>query len=96
MADERSPDPRAIILRPLLVWMGLFGLGVVSLGYALWPGAPLKPMLSLAIVVVQASLVLGAYMNLGKASVLVRMTALIGVVWLSFLFLMAFADLATR
>ena len=96
MADDRAPDRRAIILRPLLVWAALFGLGAVSLGYALWPGAPLKPLLSLAIVVVQGSVVLGAYMNFGKASTLVRMTALIGVVWLSFLFLMAFADLATR
>jgi len=96
MAEPHAPDRGAIILRPLLVWAALFGLGAVSLGYALLPGAPLKPLLSLAIVVVQASLVLRAFMKFGKASTLVRMTALIGVVWLSFLFLMAFADLATR
>lgn len=96
MAEDRPPDARTIVLKPLLVWAALFALGAISLGYALIPGAPLKPLLSLAIVLVQASLVLGAFMKLGKASALVRMTALIGVVWLSFLFLMAFADLATR
>jgi len=91
-----TPDRCAVVLRPLLIWAALFALGAISLGYALWPGAPLKPVLSLTIVVVQASLVLGTYMNLGKASALVRMTGLIAVIWLSFLFLMAFADLATR
>lgn len=96
MAENMGVDRRAIILRPLLVWLALFGLGAVSLGYALIPGAPLKPLASLTIVVAQASLVLSAFMKLGKASGLVRMTALIGVIWLSFLFLMAFADLATR
>ena len=96
MAQEHAPDRCAIVLRPLLVWAALFGVGGLSVAYALWPGVPLKPIVPLAIVVVQASLVLSAYMNLGKASTLVRMTALIGAVWLSFLFLMAFADLATR
>ncbi len=91
-----TPERRAIVLKPLLVWAALVGLGAISLGCALVPAVPFKPLLSLAVVVIQASLVLSAFMQLGKASALVRMTALIGVVWLSFLFLMAFADLATR
>jgi caa(3)-type oxidase subunit IV len=93
---ERLRDRWRIVLRPLLVWAVLFGLGAISLGYALIPEAPYKPLVALAVVVVQGSLVLGAFMQLGKASALVRMTALVSVVWLSFLFLMSFADLATR
>lgn len=87
---------RPILLKPLLVWAALFALGALSLGCALLPDLPAKLPVALAIVVVQASLVLSAFMNLGKASALVRMTALIGVLWLSFLFLMSFADLLTR
>jgi cytochrome c oxidase subunit IV len=89
-------DRRAILLRPLLTWAALLLLGALSLGYALMPGWPAKPFVQLGVVTVQASVVLVAFMNLRRASGLVRITALVGVIWLSFLFLMAFADLATR
>jgi caa(3)-type oxidase subunit IV len=88
--------PRDILLGPLTIWAGLFLLGAASLAYALVPGLPLKPVAALTIVVIQASLVLAGFMRLGRASALVRMTALIGIVWLSFLFLLTFADLWTR
>lgn len=87
---------RNILLKPLAVWACLLLLGAVNLGYALIPGMPLKPIVALAIVVAQASLVLAGFMKLGTSSTLVRATALIGIVWLSFLFLLAFADLLTR
>jgi caa(3)-type oxidase subunit IV len=74
----------------------LVGLALISLGYALLPGMPGKLGVSLAIVAVQASMILGAFMKLGGSSALVRVTALVGAVWLSFLFLMSFADLLTR
>jgi cytochrome c oxidase subunit 4 len=87
---------KATLLRPLLTWAALVGLGLVSLGYALLPGMPGKLGVSLAVVVMQVSLILGAFMKLGRSSALVRVTALVGAVWLSFLFLMSFADLLTR
>lgn len=87
---------RAIVVRPLLVWAAMLALAAVSLGYALLPGAPAKLAVSLAVVAAQASLVLGLFMNLRRAGPLVRMTALIGVVWLSFLFILSAADFWTR
>jgi caa(3)-type oxidase subunit IV len=89
-------ERRAILLKPLIVWGVLLLLAAISLTYALLPGMPLKPAFALGIVLVQATLVLGALMNLGRASTLVRMTAAAGIVWLGFLFLMTFADLWTR
>lgn len=89
-------DRRRILLWPLCIWIALVLLGALSLGFSLCPGLPAKPMIQLSVVAVQAALILGLFMNLGKASALVRMTALIGAIWLSFLFLLAFADLATR
>ena len=91
-----AADRRRILLAPCAIWAALVLLGGVSLGYALVPGLPFKLMASLAIVIAQAGLVLIGFMRLGKSSGLVRMTALAGVVWLSFLFLMTFADLWTR
>jgi caa(3)-type oxidase subunit IV len=89
-------ERRDILLKPLLIWAALLLLGTASLGCAVLPGLPQKVVIALGIVVVQAAIVLGGFMNLGKASALVRTTALAGVVWLSFLFLMTFADLWTR
>lgn len=96
MSGPSAQERRDILLKPLGVWAALFLLGTASLAYALIPGLPLKPLAALGIVLVQASLVLGGLMRLGQASALVRMPALIGVVWLSFLFLLSFADLWTR
>lgn len=91
-----ASERRTIVLGALAIWAPLFLLGAASLAYALIPGLPLKLPAALVVVVLQAALVLGGFMRLGKASALVRMTALIGIVWLSFLFLMSFADLWTR
>lgn len=89
-------ERRAILLAPLMIWAALLLLGAASLAYALVPGLPLKPVAALAIVVVQAALVLAGFMRLGRAGALVRMTALAGIVWLGFLYLLTFADLWTR
>ena len=91
-----ASERRTIVLGAIGIWAALFLLGASSLAYALIPGLPLKLPVALVVVVLQAALVLGGFMRLGKASALVRMTALIGIVWLSFLFLMSFADLWTR
>ena len=87
---------RAMLVGPLCVWAAMLALGAVSLGYALLPGMPAKLAVSLLAMAAQAGLVLGLFMNLGKAGALVRMTALVAIVWLSFLFILAFADLWTR
>ena len=89
-------DRRGILLKPLIVWAMLLLLGAISLMYALLPGMPLKPAFALGTVFVQAALVVGALMNVDRASTQVRMAAAAGIVWLSFLFLMTFADLLTR
>jgi chromate transport protein ChrA len=95
MAMSRE-QRRAILIRPLAIWAALLLLGGVSLIYALVPDLPLKPVMALTIVAVQAALVLAGLMNIGKASPLVRTTAIVGTVWLGFLFLLTFADLLTR
>jgi cytochrome c oxidase subunit 4 len=92
MNEER----RSIVTGVAKIWATLLVLGAASLAYALLPGLPGKLPAALAIVIVQAALVLGGFMRLGQSSALVRTTVLVGVVWLGFLFLMTFADLWTR
>jgi len=89
-------DRRRMLFAPCGIWAALVLLGGMSLVYALVPGLPYKLVASLAIVIAQAGLVLIGFMRLGKSSTLVRTTALAGIVWLGFLFLMTFADLWTR
>ncbi len=91
-----SGERRAIVTGVVKVWATLVLLSAASLAYALGPGLPSKLLAALAIVIVQAALVLGGFMGFRQSSALVQMAALIGAVWLSFLFLMTFADLLTR
>jgi cytochrome c oxidase subunit IV len=89
-------ERRHILVGAFRTWAMLLMLGMANLVYAVWQGTPLKPVVALVIVGLQASLVLGSFMQIGRASRSVRVTALAGIVWLSFLFLMSFADLWTR
>jgi cytochrome c oxidase subunit IV len=90
--DERA----AIIVRPLRIFAGLIALLVASFAYANLAGAPLKPMVNLSLAAAAASLVLLLFMQLKEAAGIVRMCAIIGVTWATFLWLFALADFFTR
>lgn len=85
-----------VVLRPLALWAGLMLLVAATIGYALWPGAPLKTGVALAIAAAQVGLIATIGMGLRRAAWLVRLAALAGVAWLSLLYLIAFADYLTR
>ena len=87
---------RHILIVPVLVWAGLMALLFASLGYAYLPDAPLKIAFGIAVAVGKAALIGVVFMQLTKASALVRVTAAAGAAWLSLLFLFSFADFLTR
>lgn len=87
---------RAIATTPLVVWIALLAALAVTVAYALLPHAPLKPVVALSISALKATIIALFFMRLNKETSLVRLTALAGVFWLSFLFLFAFADYLTR
>lgn len=92
-----TPEQRAhVILAPLKVWAGLLVLLACTFGYAYLPHAPLKTEVSIAIAVAKALLIANLFMQLREADWLVRLAALAGVVWVSFLYLIAFSDYLTR
>lgn len=92
MNDER----REIIIIPLLVWAALMALVFVSLGYAYWHGAPARFAVGLAIAAVKTAFIALIFMQLRRASGLVRIASLAGLFFLSLLFFFSFADFLTR
>ena len=87
---------KQVVLVPVYVWAGLMGLLLLTGTYAYWPDAPIKPVIGVSIGVAKALLIALFFMQLRKAAGLVRMAAITGVVWASFLFLLTFADVLTR
>ena len=93
---RKRPALGALIAMPLLVWLALLVALGATVAYALVPHAPLKPAFALSVSALKAALIALFFMRLNKETSLVRLTALAGVFWLSFLFLFTFADYLTR
>jgi len=85
-----------VILAPLKVWAGLLVLLGLTFGYAYLPHGPIKAEASLGIAAAKALLIAIFFMQLRKAAWLVRLAAMAGVVWVSFLYMIALADYLTR
>ena len=85
-----------MIWKPLALWAALLLLVAATFGYAYLPHAPAKPFVSLAIAATKALLIAPFFMQLREAAWLVRRAAVAGLVWVSFLYLITFADYLTR
>ena len=92
-----TPDQRRKVVRnPLLIWGALMLLVLATLGYAYLPHGPFKAETGLAIAAAKAGLIAWVFMQLRAAAGIVRMAALAGLTWATFLYLFAFADFLTR
>ena len=92
-----TPDQRAhVILGPLRIWAALLLLLGATVIYAYLPGAPFKLEGGLMIAAAKALLIAMLFMQLRRAAWLIRLAALAGLVWASFLFMFAFSDYLTR
>ena len=89
-------EAREVIWAPLGIWAGLMALLTLTIVYAYLPGLPLKTEAALAIGAAKALLIAMFFMQLRNAAALVRLAAGAGLVWLAFLYLFTFADVATR
>ena len=88
--------PTHIWLRPTAVWAVLVGLGLASLGSAFLPLCAFNTPLNLAIAGIMVVLLWLFLMGLVSSEVLVRLIAVAGVLWLSFMFALTFSDYLTR
>jgi cytochrome c oxidase subunit IV len=87
---------RHVLLAPVGIWLALMLLLGLTLGYAYWPGAPGHAETGLAIGALKGLMIAVFFMQLRRAAGLVRLAAIAGLVWLSFLYLFAFADFLSR
>jgi cytochrome c oxidase subunit 4 len=85
-----------VLLVPLATWASLCLALAATAAYAYLPGAPVKPVAALAVAALKVILIAAFFMRLDRASALVRITAAVGFLWLSFLFIFAFADFMMR
>jgi cytochrome c oxidase subunit 4 len=88
--------PAHIWLRPTVVWAALVLLGLASLGSAYLPLNVFNTPLNLLIAGIMVTLLWLFLMDLVSSEVLLRLIAVAGVVWLSFMFALTFSDYLTR
>ena len=81
-----------VFWRPLAGWAALIALIAASALIGSHGGRTIPILIAGA----QVAIVALAFMQLLRAEGLVRLAALAGIVWASFLFLLTFADLLTR
>lgn len=91
-----ASERREVWITPLAIWAALVVLLFLSLGAAYAPLGPFKTATSLGIAGVKVILIGLVFMKLDRSTNLVRLAALAGLVWASFLFLLAGADYLAR
>jgi len=87
---------RHVWLYPALIWLGLLALLAATIGAAFGGWGDLSASLNLFIAALCVGLIGILFMNLARASVLVRLAAFAGMFWLLFIFIMTASDYFTR
>ena len=83
-------------LRPIAVWVALVLLGLASLGSAYLPLNAFNTSLNLAIAGTMVILLWLFLMDLVGSEALVRLIAVAGLLWLSFMFALTLSDYFSR
>lgn len=96
MTDSQGQRPVHLWRRPTAVWLALVLLGLASLGSAYISLGVFNTPVKLAIAAVMLLLLWLFLMDLIASEVLVRLIAVAGVLWLSFMFALTFTDYLSR
>jgi cytochrome c oxidase subunit 4 len=89
-------NTRSLWLQPLLVWLALLILLCLTVGSAYVPLGAFNNVINLSIAALKAVLVFIFFMHLARSSALLRLAAIAGLFWLSFMFSLTFSDYLTR
>lgn len=81
---------------PLIVWTVLLLLLAATVGSAFVPLGAFNGIINIGIAAAKTGLILLFFMKLGSSSALLRLAALAGVFWLTFMFLLTAGDYLTR
>jgi cytochrome c oxidase subunit 4 len=80
----------------VLVWIGLIGLLLITLGSAYVPLGWMNPAINLAIAAIKALLVAFFFMHLRSAHYMLRIAASAGFLWLAILVGLSLTDFVVR
>ena len=80
----------------MAIWAALLALLFTSLGLAYAPLGRWTLVVGLAIAAIKAALVAWFFMQINRATALIRLTALMAFVFVAALFTFTFTDIATR
>ena len=83
-------------IKPSLVWLALMLLLVATVASAYIPLGPFNTAINYIIATGKAALVFIFFMHLERSPAPLRIAAVTGLLWLSFLFTLSFADYVTR
>ena len=89
-------DQRCLWKGPALVWLGLIALFALSTASAYAPLGAFNTALNLLIAAAMVLLLVTYLMDLRRSSTLLHLLAGAGLLWTSFMFMLTFADYATR
>lgn len=81
---------------PLAIWLALLILLVITTGSAYLSLGVGNILINMSVSVAKAVLIVLFFMNLRSSSNLVRIAALAGLFWLSFMFVLSASDYLTR
>jgi cytochrome c oxidase subunit IV len=95
MSDQHQPTAR-LWLRPLAVWAALVSLALAGLAAAYLPRDAASTVLHLAIPAIMVILLWLFLMDLVGSRALIRLIAVAGLLWLSFMFALTFSDYLFR
>jgi cytochrome c oxidase subunit IV len=96
MSGKPDRRIREMVKGPLLAWLALMGLLGATLAFAYVPMGAMNLAVSLSIAGIKTGIIALVFMELALASGLLRLAALLGLYWLTFLFLLMFADYLSR
>ena len=96
LSGFQAPGRESTWAAPLITWAALMVLLGLTILAAHAPLGPFKTTASLAIAGIKVVLIAVVFMKLDRASNPVRLAAAFGVIWASFLFLLAGADYLSR
>jgi cytochrome c oxidase subunit IV len=94
--SERHPGLWQLARGPVAVWAVLVLLLVVSCASAFLPLGPYNVALNLSVAALMVIVLATFLMNLRWSSALLRLVAVAGLLWLSFMFALTFGDYLSR
>ena len=94
--SEASRNTLKLWRKPSLIWLALMLLLGLTVGSAYIPLGAFNGAINYGVAVAKAALVLFFFMHLDRSRALIRLAALAGVLWLTFMFSLSFGDYLTR